>query len=106
MPPPGSRPASPEEAARRFIGRHSGVEGLVHRIGARNAQLVLIAESGRWTRVVLPAPADAPRLADKLKIPIHEGWPEHLRRRVQDYRPDADEWATAPYPERRRPAGT
>ncbi len=78
----------------------------MHRIGAHNAQLVLIAESGRWTRVVLRAPQEARSLAEELKIPVHEGWPDHLRRRVHGYRPNADEWARAPYPERRRPAGS
>lgn len=98
--------AEPDAAAHHFVRTRPGVEGVVQRIGFRTAQVVLVAETGEWLRVVVPTVDEGREACERLGIPAHSGWPDDLRRRMGSYRRPPEDWEAAPYPERRRGTST
>ncbi len=92
--------ADPLAGAIRFTRAHDGVEAVTQRIGAHSTQVILVASSGEWSRVVVESPEAARALCDRLGVPGHEGWPDDLRRRMTAWRRSPEDWARAPYPER------
>lgn len=91
--------STPAAAALRFARASAGVEAVTMTIGARNAQLILVATTGQWARAVLSSTGAARALCAELGIPCHDGWTDALRRRVTDWRRPPSDWARAPYPE-------
>jgi len=92
--------AGPLRAAAAFASARPGTEAVTQRIGARSAQVVLVAPSGEWTRTVTPSLEAARALCERLAVPCHDGWPDELRKRLTSWRRTPEEWARAPYPER------
>lgn len=86
--------------AAAFARERPGTEAVLQRIGARNAQVVLVAPSGEWIRTVVPSPEAGRDLCERLSVPCHDGWPDELRRKMTSWRRPPGEWARAPYPER------
>lgn len=94
------------ETPMEFIKRNENVEASIMHIGLNNTQVILVAESGEWLRYVVPDMELASEMCERLGIPAHEGWPEHLRRRLAGYLRSNRDWAEAPYPERYRGSST
>jgi hypothetical protein len=94
-------PAPSDEAA-TFAEGHPGSEAIVQRIGARSAQVILVAPGGEWLRVVVASVEEGRALCERLAVPDHDGWSDDLRRRVTSWRRPPSDWAKAPYPERGR----
>lgn len=69
------------------------------RIGAGSAQVILVAQSGEWMRVVVASPDAGRVLCGRLGITCRDGWPDDLRRRATAWMRTPQEWARAPYPE-------
>ena len=92
--------AGPPHDAAAFASARPGTEAVTQRIGARSAQVVLVAPSGEWTRTVTPSLEAARALCERLAVPCHDGWPDELRKRLTSWRRTPEEWARAPYPER------
>jgi hypothetical protein len=91
----------PEQEAAVFSQSRPGTEAVTQRIGAHSAQLILVAPSGEWLREVMASLEDAHGLCERLGVAHHDTWPDALRRTMTSYRRSPEEWARAPYPERR-----
>lgn len=77
-----------------------GTEAVVIRIGANDAQLVLVDEQGRWDRWVFHSMDQALEEAKKLGVPVHENeYPEATRVRIGRYQPGPEHYDSAAYPE-------
>lgn len=90
-------PSTPQE----FVAnRPEQTEAVVIRIGAHDAQLVLVDGAGAWTRWVYPSTDEAQTVADSLGVPVHVGeYPEELRVRINAHvRPQRD-FDSGAYPE-------
>ncbi|HLI55869.1 MAG TPA: hypothetical protein VKY26_02430 [Actinomycetota bacterium] len=92
----------PAPRAVRFVAAHPGSEGVAMRIGAHNAELVLISKSGAWVRTVVASTEAAHSFGAQLGVPVNDGWTDDLRRRVTQWRRSTKGWRRAPYPERVR----
>lgn len=91
---------TPAERAASFAKAWPGALASIMPIGARSAQVVLVAESGPWVRVVVTSVDAGQALCDRLGVAWKPGWPEDLHRRITAGRRTPREWASAPYPER------
>ncbi|HYY44931.1 MAG TPA: hypothetical protein VE975_07050 [Actinomycetota bacterium] len=77
-----------------------GTEAVVVRIGANDAQLVLVAPDGSWERWVLHSMEEAQRIAEALSVPIHVGeYPEDVRVRMNARRRPPQDFDARAYPE-------
>jgi len=94
------------ETPYEFTSTREGVEGVVMHIGLNSSQVILVASDGEWLRYVVPSMEAAREVCERLKIPCHEGWPDHLRQAVASYKRSPEDWAAAPYPERTRGSST
>lgn len=90
------------ESPRQFVKTRSGVEAVIMRIGLNTTQVILVAEDGEWLRFVVPRVEVAETMCERLGIPFHEGYPDHLRKRVGSHSRSRRDWVEAPYPERQR----
>ena len=91
----------PGHEAAVFSQSRPGTEAVTQRIGARSAQVILVAPSGEWLREVVASLEEAHALCERLGLAQHDTWPEGLRRAMTSYRRSPEDWARAPYPERR-----
>ena len=91
----------PGHAAAVFAQARPGTEAVTQRIGAHSAQVILVAPSGEWLREVVASLEEAHALCERLGLAHHDTWPEGLRRAMTSYRRSPEDWARAPYPERR-----
>jgi len=91
----------PALEAALFSQARPGTEAVTQRIGARSAQVILVAPSGEWLREVMACLEEAHDLCERLGLAHHDNWPDALRRKVTAYRRSPEDWARAPYPERR-----
>ena len=85
-----------------FVGKNAEhIEAIVIRIGAGDAQLVLVDTDGRWDRWVYHSVEECTAKAKALGITdLHEGeFPEKTRVRMNAYQKPAEEFASAAYPE-------
>ncbi|MGH2697732.1 MAG: hypothetical protein ACRDJL_00855, partial [Actinomycetota bacterium] len=85
-----------------FVGEDiDGTEAIVIRIGAGEAQLVLVDREGRWDRWVYRSVEECTAVARGLGISgIHEGeFPERTRVRMNAYQKSEKEFEAAAYPE-------
>lgn len=90
-------PASPREFVTE---RPEGTEAVVIRIGAHDAQLVLVDGSGDWTRWVYPSVDEAKDVADTLGVPVHVGeYPEELRVKMNAHVRPQQDFDSGAYPE-------
>ena len=94
--------AAKAETPLEFINRKQDVEGAIMHIGGHTAQVVLVASDGEWLRYVVPSMEAAKTVCERLGIPSHEGYPDHLRQRMAAYKRTPEDWAAAPYPEKVR----
>jgi hypothetical protein len=78
-----------------------GIEAIVIRIGAGDAQLVLVDSDGRWDRWVYHSVEDCIAVAKELGITeLHEGeYPEKTRVRMNAYQKPTKDYETGAYPE-------
>lgn len=90
------------ESPKEFVRSRSEVEAVIMRIGLNTTQVILVAEDGEWLRFVVPDIDSARTMCERLKIPFHEGYPDHLRKRIGSHTRSRRDWADAPYPERQR----
>lgn len=90
------------ESPRHFVKTRKGVEAVIMRIGLNTTQVILIAEDGEWLRFVVPRVEAAKAICERLGIPFHDGYPDHLRKRMGEYSRSRRDWTEAPYPERYR----
>ena len=75
-------------------------EAVVIRIGLNDAQLVLVAPNGFWTRWVYHSTDEAKDAAQELGLTTHEGeYPEELRVKINKNVRDPHDLDRAPYPE-------
>lgn len=89
---------TPEDFLRRL--GVEGTEAVVVRIGANDAQMVLVDGRGHWERWVYRSMEEAREAAQALGVPVHEGeYPEETRVRINQYRPPAEHFAGSAYPE-------
>jgi hypothetical protein len=97
-PEPTRRVKNPEDFVKRRGAE--GAEAVVVRIGANDAQLVLIDGKGAWDRWVYHSQEEAQEVAETLGVPVHVNeYPEATRVRMNSYvRPSAS-FDEAPYPE-------
>lgn len=87
-----------------FVGENpDDIEAIVIRIGAGDAQLVLVDADGRWDRWVYHSVEECTAVAKDLGIAdLHEGeFPEKTRVRMNAYQKPKKEFAVA-YPEQGR----
>ena len=85
-----------------FVGSNpDGIEAMVIRIGAGDAQLVLVDSDGRWDRWVYHSVEECTAVAKELGITqLHEGeYPEKTRVRMNAYRKPTEDFASGAYPE-------
>jgi hypothetical protein len=85
-----------------FVGEdREGMEAIVIRIGAGEAQLVLVDGRGRWDRWVYGSTEECTAEAERLEITaIHEGeFPEATRVRMNAYQRSETDFEAGPYPE-------
>jgi hypothetical protein len=85
-----------------FVGSNpEGIEAMVIRIGAGDAQLVLVDSDGRWDRWVYHSVEECTAVAKKLGITqLHQGeYPEKTRVRMNAYRKPKEDFAAGAYPE-------
>jgi hypothetical protein len=85
-----------------FAGEdREGMEAVVIRIGAGEAQLVLVDGRGRWDRWVYDSVEHCRGVAERLGITaVHEGeFPEATRVRMNAHQRSETEFETGPYPE-------
>lgn len=94
------------EEAERFVASRPGTEAVIMRIGVHSTQVILIAPSGEWLRIVAESTEQARELCLHLEVEAHDGYPEHLRQRMGAYQRSPQDWAAAPYPERDRATST
>lgn len=90
------------EAPEGFVkGRLDGMEAVVIRIGAGEAQLVLVDAQGRWNRWVYDSVEACKAKADELGISdIHDGeYPDKTRVRINSYQRPEESYAAGAYPE-------
>jgi len=88
-----------------FVGSSpQGIEAIVIRIGAGDAQLVLVDADGRWDRWVYHSVEECTAVANGLGITeLHEGeYPEKTRVRMNAYRKPEADYETGAYPEQGR----
>jgi hypothetical protein len=69
---------------RRFIGSRSGVEAYLEpRTAVTDTTVVLVADTGEWTRRRIDSPEAAASLAKKQSIPLYDaakvGYPQRMR---------------------------
>lgn len=77
-----------------------GTEAIVIRIGANDAQVVLVDGHGRWDRWVYHSMEEALEEAETLGVPVHENeYPEKTRVRMGKYQPGPEHFDAAAYPE-------
>jgi hypothetical protein len=77
-----------------------GAEAVVVRIGAHDAQLVLVDGEGFWDRWVYPSMEEAQSAAESLGIPAHTGeFPEETRVRMNSYVRPLESFDAGAYPE-------
>ena len=97
-PEPTRRVKNPED----FL-RQRGVEGaeaVVVRIGANDAQLVLVDGKGAWDRWVYHSMEEAQEVAESLDIPVHlNEYPEETRVRMNSYVRPPQSFDAGAYPE-------
>ena len=81
-----------------------GMEAVIVRIGAGEAQLVLVDSEGRWERWVYDTVDDCKAKAESLGITeVHAGaYPEATRVRMNSYQRDAASYGAGAYPEQGR----
>jgi hypothetical protein len=97
QPEGGVRLKSPDQYVQHF---GEGTEAVVIRIGANDAQLVLVSPQGAWDRWVYHSVDEATAVADGLGIPVHQGtYPEELRVRMNSYRRPPEDFDRGAYPE-------
>ncbi|MGH2750946.1 MAG: hypothetical protein ACRDK3_08760 [Actinomycetota bacterium] len=98
MGPREKRVSEPEHFIKDGI---EGIEAVVVRIGAGEAQLVLVDSEGRWDRWVYGSVAQCTAKAKELGVPdIHEGeYPEKTRVRMNAYQRTRESYEAAAYPE-------
>lgn len=89
-----------------FVKRKKEVEAVIMHIGLNTTQVILIAEDGEWIRYVVPSLDAAKETCKRLGVEYHEGYPDHLRLRMANYKRSPRDWAEAPYPERFRGSST
>jgi hypothetical protein len=85
-----------------FVGSSpEGIEAVVIRIGAGDAQLVLVDSDGRWDRWVYHSVEECTAVARELGIAeLHEGeYPEKTRVRMNAYQKPAGAYEDGAYPE-------
>jgi len=85
-----------------FVGENAErIEAIVIRIGAGDAQLVLVDADGRWDRWVYHSVEECTAKAKDLGIAdLHEGeFPERTRVRMNAYQKPSEEYAAGAYPE-------
>jgi hypothetical protein len=94
-------PIEPVTTPSDFLARSgSGVDAVVVRIGLNGAQLVLVDQTGRWTRFVYDSVEQAESAAGDLGISPHLGeFPEEVRVRMNSYRRPEREYVLGAYPE-------
>jgi hypothetical protein len=86
-----------------FVAVRSGCEAVVVRIGAHDAQVVVVDSDGAWERWVYHSIGDALEAANALGVPVHNGeYPEGLRVRMNARQRPAREYRDAAYPEQGR----
>lgn len=89
----------------RFVAdTEDSIEAIVIRIGAGDAQLVLVDHDGRWDRWVYGSVDECKAVAEKLGIAeVHVGeYPEKTRVRMNARLRPAEEYDHAAYPEQGR----
>ena len=94
MPDPGHEAAV-------FAQSRPGTEAVTQRIGAHSAQVILVAPSGEWRREVVGSLEEARALCERLGLAHYDTWPDALRRSMTSFQRSPEDWARAPYPERR-----
>ena len=94
MPDPGHEAAA-------FAQSRPGTEAVTQRIGAHSAQIILVAPSGEWLREVVGSLEEARTFCERLGLAHHDTWPDALRRSITSFQRSPEDWARAPYPERR-----
>jgi hypothetical protein len=85
-----------------FVGSSpEGIEAVVIRIGAGDAQLVLVDSDGRWDRWVYHSVEECTAVARELGIAeLHEGeYPEKTRVRMNAYQKPSGAYEDGAYPE-------
>ena len=97
-------PVEPFRTPEDFVRRQgAGVEAVVVRIGAHDAQLVLVDADGVWERWVVDSEADARAAAERLGVPIHAGeYPEELREKMNAHVRTRADFERGAYPEQGR----
>lgn len=98
--------ASDVQTPMEFVSTRPDVEASIMHIGLNNTQVVLVAGTGEWLRYVVPDVELAKQMCERLGVPYHDGYPEHLRMRMGSYQRSNEDWAAAPYPERYRGTST
>jgi len=91
----------PGHEAAVFAQSRPGTEAVTQRIGAHSAQVILVAPSGEWLREVVGSLEEALTLCERLGLAHHDTWPDALRRSMTSFQRSPEDWARAPYPERR-----
>ena len=95
---PVERIRSPQDFLERLGAE--GTEAVVIRIGANDAQMVLVNGQGRWERWVYHSVEEATEVAEGLGLPVHVGeYPEETRVRIGKFQPDAQHFDRGAYPE-------
>ena len=76
---------------RRFAKEHSGIDGVVQRIGLDTWDLLLIDADGSWTRMVTTTKEAAEGAAKELGAEVHDGWDaDELAKRMNR----RDDWSS------------
>ena len=97
-PEPTRRAKHPED----FLSQRGrdGTEAVVVRIGANDAQLVLVDGNGAWDRWVFHSMEDAQEIAETLDVPVHVNeYPEATRVRMNAYVRPPQSFDEGAYPE-------
>ena len=89
---------SPDEY---IVGNRKGMEAVVIRIGAGEAQLVLVDSQGKWDRWVYASVEACTTKAEELGISdVHVGeYPEKTRVRMNAHQRTEESFAAGAYPE-------
>jgi hypothetical protein len=97
-PEPSRRAKVPEDFLKQRGAE--GSEAVVVRIGANDAQLVLVDSDGFWDRWVYHSMEEAQTNAEALGVPVHVGeYPEATRVRMNSYVRPASSFDAGAYPE-------
>jgi hypothetical protein len=67
---------------RRFVQSNLSVEAVLQRCGTETWDLLLIDVHGNWTRWVFTSEEVAADVAADLEIPLHQGWTDHMAKRM------------------------